>query len=465
MKLLLNFLCELTASQMLTFSADASLPGQAYSFISTLKMYKPLSYGMKFARGSEWFVLSRGFVNYLTTEIKKRNSAMHEIWTDALLLYQPDETFFHTALLNSPLCLHNAKRHMHYISTILPEKIQHGSHDEIGTRSPAYLTEMDFQQLLLEKAKRPIFFARKFGDATHQPTIKLCQRIDRQATLTSQRPTWWPGLPDWLEEHLAEWIDLKPSNASCSSDPDSDETDETETGIRLLGREPPLPNDSIEGEAQRSDLRFAPEVWVLQHSGVQYGLVERFAVQGHARGFGLALLAARVGTGWSETAERFTEHVNIVAADLPVSLATYWAPHLADIGDLPQVLVDWGNCVVKRRIHEAHLWGSPLVIPSCQTPSIGLQRVRLKLERGTAQALAWLDFLTFQRMDDVPLEQMRRFFELESRNLPLASPGAPTVKKYEHVRIRRRDTYFLYVGTQWENNGRHVIHKLSDDVT
>lgn len=435
---------------MLIFSADASMPGQAYSFISTLKMYKPLSYGMKFARGSEWFVLSRGFVNYLTAEIKKRNSAMHEIWTDALLLYQPDETFFHTALLNSPFCLHNAKRHMHYISTILPEKIQHGSHDEIGTRSPAYVTEMDFEQLLLEKAKRPIFFARKFGEATHQPTIKLCQRIDRPATFTSERPTSWPGLHDWLEEHLAEWIDLKKfdaknstnaSTAFCSSDPDSNET---ETGIRLLGREPPLPNDSIEGEAQRSDLRFAPEVWVLQVPyGVQYGLVERFAVpQGlNARGFGLALLAARVGTGWSETAERFTEHVNIVnvvAAKRPVSLATYWAPHLADIGDLPEVLVDWGKCVVKKRIHEANLWGSPLVIPSCQTPSIGLQRVRLKLERGTTQALAWLDFLTFQLMDDVRLDHMRRFFELESRNLTLTSP-APTVKKYEQVRICSRD--------------------------
>ena len=413
-------------------------------------MYKPLSYGMKFARGSEWFALTRDFGSYLTAELKVQHSAMHEVWTDALLLYQPDETFFHTALLNSPFCGRHANRHLHYISAIVPEKIQHGGQDEIGTRSPAYLTQLDFKEILLEKAKRPVFFARKLDDATHEATINLCQQLDAQKGLASEpeRHHSWPGLLDWLQEHLAKWLDLKKlpaneSNESCSLDENADRAGAC--GLRLnrlsiLSRTPPLPPSSMEGEAQRTDLRFTPETWLIKQAGqssAKYRLVERFAVPPArtARAFGMALLVVRLGTGWSEEAERFTEHVSIVRSGRSgrsgksLSLATYWAPHVTDVGDLPQVLADWGKCVVKQQMYDVHVWGSPLILPSCERLSPGIQRVRLKLQGGDKTVvLAWRDFLMFDRMEEVRLDQMRRFFELQT------SSGVILSQRSQHKR-------------------------------
>ena len=376
---------------------------------------------MKFARGSEWFALTRDFANYLTAELRKQSSAMHEVWTDALLLYQPDETFFHTALLNSPFCTKHANRHLHYISTILPEKIQHGGQDEIGTRSPAYLTPADFEPILIEKAKRPIFFARKLREASHEPTIKLRKKLDAQKALAPHRvnKSDWPGLQEWLENKLPEWIDSIALqnftiNGSC--------LDGASLGLRLV-RESPFLSGSLYGsaqtEAQWTDLRFVPETWLLE--GTEYRLVERFAVPPvRVAAFGMALLIARLGTGWSEERKRFS-HVSIVPHGKSLSLVTYWAPHVADVGDLPEVIVDWGSCVVKQQMYDVHFWGSPLVLPSCDQPSLGIRRVRLKLQRGgRAVSLAWRDFLVFDRMEDVRLDHMRRFFALS---------GAASTKK------------------------------------
>ena len=384
-------------------------------------MYKPLSYGMKFARGSEWFALSRNFTTYLVGELEKNNSAMHEIWTDALLLYQPDETFFHTALLNSPFCKRNPNRHLHYISDILPEKIQHGDQDEIGTRSPAFLSPTDFKHIVLEKAKRPVFFVRKLNDATHQPTIKLCQQLDTiGSSQTRSGSAAWPGLLEWLQTHLAQWIGQNLTvNESCSLEGSDDLSDpEAICGLRL-SRE--MHNQAgASAEAQRTDARFRPESWIIERTGTTggalYRLIERFAMPstGSAAAFGMALLVARLGTGWDET-HRFTEEVNVVPRrPKRLSLATYWTPFEADVGDLPHVLVDWGNCVVKKPMHDIHFWGSPLVFESCDTPSAGIGRIRLKLKKGgKTVALAWRDFFAFDDMNEVPFKQMRRFFQLE----------------------------------------------------
>lgn len=381
-----------------------------------------MSYGMKFARGSEWFALSRGFTTYLVGELEKKNSAMHEIWTDALLLYQPDETFFHTALLNSPFCKRNPNRHLHYISDILPEKIQHGDQDEIGTRSPAFLSPADFKHIVVEKAKRPVFFARKLNNAMHQPTITLCQQLDSIRSRTRSGSPAWPGLLEWLQTHLAKWIGKNLTvNESCSfesADVSLSDPQEASCGLRLSREMPMQDQIGAEAEAQRTDTRFRPESWIIERTdGSLYRLIERFAMPsaGSAAAFGMTLLVARLGTGWDET-HRFTEQVNIVPRSLlkqRLSLATYWAPFEADVGSLPHVLVDWGNCVVKKPMHDMHFWGSPLVFESCETPSAGIGRIRLKLKKdGKTVALAWRDFFAFDDMNEVPLEQMRRFFEI-----------------------------------------------------
>ena len=79
------------------------------------------------------------------------------------------------------------------------------------------------------------------------------------------------------------------------------------------------------------------------------------------------------------------------------------------------MLADWGKCVVKQQMYDVHVWGSPLILPSCERLSLGIQRVSLKLQGGDKTVvLAWRDFLMFDRMEEVRLDQMRRFFELQT---------------------------------------------------
>ena len=417
--------------------------GRAYSFISTLKMYKPLSYGMKFARGSEWLALTWSFSHYLMKELDKSDSAMREIWFDALLLYQPDESFFHTALLNSPFCTKHANRHLHYIPPILPEKHQHGTQDEIGTRSPAFLTADDYEDVLREKAIRPIFFTRKLRDVPDEPTMRLCQKLDHrenQNNLTLADIS-WPGLQPWLVKHFAEWIALNmskglpnDSDASCGQDE-----------LQLLGREVWLLDD----QAQRIDLRFTPESWFFSvRQWATYRLVERFAVPPSTSGagrFGFALLAAKLGTAWLDESEKFTGHVSIVplasaSGRTPkVSLATYWSPYVPD-PDLVEVLIDWGSCQTQKQMQDTHKWGAPLVFQLGCNVREGMHRVLVKLRKGDAtQLVAWRDFLVFDAMEDVSLDHMRRFFDLEE-----VRPASKRFQKKVHGRWLMESTSNTY---------------------
>ncbi|CAK9065267.1 unnamed protein product [Durusdinium trenchii] len=406
--------------------------GRAYSFLSTLRMYKPLSYGMKFARGSEWLALTWDFSRYLMKELEKLHSPMHEVWTDALLLYQPDESFFHTALLNSPFCMRHVNRHLHYIPTILPEKILHGKQDEIGTRSPAFLTAADYSAILEEKAARPIFFARKLQDAPHEATMRLCRKLDSRSTQDGTswafREIAWPGLLQWLEEHLEKWMALKrPSGSSSTSDTEPsesngscpDEAAQRNSSLQWLKREPSLPRDG----AQRTEQRFTPESWHFGNAqSATYRLVERLATPKRglgmpgAGGFGMSLLVARLGTAWLEESEIFEGHVSIVPSrGKMLSFVTYWSPQVPD-PDLPEVLVagPGKSCQARKKMEEIHKWGTPLVLQlACDLPP-GLHRVQVKLRKdGATQAVAWRDFLVFQAMRDVGLDHMRRFFDLE----------------------------------------------------
>ena len=133
--------------------------GATYSFVSTLRMHKPLSFGMHFARGSEWVALTFDFAKYLVLEIDTP-SAMQEIWKDCLLLYQPDEAFFQTAILNSRFCRRHVSMTLHHIPVLL-ERRTHGTHDEIGTRSPKVFSHEDLA--VLQDARQPRFLQGNFS--------------------------------------------------------------------------------------------------------------------------------------------------------------------------------------------------------------------------------------------------------------------------------------------------------------
>ena len=333
-----------------------SCQGEAYSFVSSLKMHKPLSFGMKFARGSEWLALTWDFCQYLAQEVQRPGSAMYEVWRDALMLYQPDETFFQSALLNSPFCWKHANRNLHYISA-LSEQMLHGRLDEIGTRSPKFLAHSDWQDVSRESSLRPIFFARKVREVPPGPSQPAAER-------PNGNENGWQGLELWFQRHSWENVSL----SDCAT----------------VQR---LPGD-----------RWAVEAWRWQ----SWRLRERVA-----RG----AVAVRLGTAWRDG---FKGSVSVVeSSSKSFDVATYWAPTKL-IRELPEVQVESGTCRAQKRLTERQLLGEPLVLRlRCTQKGLqkGLRRLTLRL-KGTP-FMAWRHFLVYDSLEEVSFEHMSMFFDLE----------------------------------------------------
>lgn len=335
-----------------------SCRGEAYSFVSSLKMHKPLSFGMKFARGSEWLALTWDFCHYLAQQVQRPGSAMHEVWTDALMLYQGDETFFQTAVLNSFFCSKHAKRSLHYIPLPLSEQILHGRLDEVGTRSPRFLTLSDWEEISKERLLRPIFFARK----VRQVPPELLLELKETTSKTSKSEEGWPGLELWFQKHFADCATVQR-----------------------------LPGD-----------RWAVEAWRWKH----WRLRERVAASG--------AVALRLGTAWRNG---FRGSVNLLPLSSAFEVVSYWAPKV--IQELPLVLAEAaeaeGTCRAQEQSTERQLLGEPLVLRfHCKALLKGLRRLKVRLKGPNKTTfVAWRHFLVYDSLEEVSFEHMSMFFDLE----------------------------------------------------
>ncbi|CAE7203305.1 Xylt1 [Symbiodinium sp. CCMP2592] len=419
--------------------------GATYSFVSTLRMHKPLSFGMHFARGSEWVALTFDFAKYLILEIDRPFSAMHEIWKDCLLLYQPDEAFFQTAILNSRFCRHHVSMTLHHIPAVLLERQTHGTHDEIGTRSPNVFSREDLASLV--DALQPRFFARKFLDVTVEPTSELCRRLDdfnQERELNTGKPT-WQGFLHWLEDNFTMWAQLEGltlgQNWTCPAGAMGESCDEVR--IHLLGR---LGSGKSAMAPARAG-RWSPETWLLQIRGsrdLTVLLSERFAVPMPAlqslvgtSTLGVALLATRVGTGWRGERGEFDGHVSVIPVTShsarDIHLAIYWGPIVPNADTDIQAAVDWmtpdGTKCGQTKVQlskESHLSGSPLgvVMPhACARmarPGTWATRTRLQGATGKTSSAEFelREFAVYASFEDLTVVQMQRFFGLQLLHKP-----------------------------------------------
>eukprot|EP00439_Symbiodinium_sp_Y106_P040480 s2538_g4.t5 len=423
--------------------------GATYSFVSTLRMHKPLSFGMHFARGSEWVALTFDFAKYLLLEIDRPFSAMHEIWKDCLLLYQPDEAFFQTAILNSRFCRRHVSMTLHHIPAVLLERQTHGTHDEIGTRSPNVFSREDLATLL--DAPQPRFFARKFLDVTGKATSELCRRLDdlnQERELTTGKPT-WHGFLLWLEDNFTMWAQLAGltlgENLTCPARAMGEPCDEVR--IHLLGR-----LGSGKAMAPTRAGRWSPETWLLQITSgsrdTRVLLSERFAVPmpmaapqrlvgTGGTDLGVALLATRVGTGWRGERGEFEGHVSVIPVTShsarDIHLAIYWSPIVPDPETDIQAVVDWmtpdGTKCGQTKVQlskESHLSGSPLgvAIPHdcARMAKPGTWATRIRLQRATSQTssavFALREFVVYASFEDLTVVQMQHFFGLQLLHKP-----------------------------------------------
>ncbi|CAE7646976.1 Xylt1 [Symbiodinium sp. CCMP2456] len=415
--------------------------GATYSFVSTLRMHKPLSFGMHFARGSEWVALTFDFAKYLVLEIDTP-SAMQEIWKDCLLLYQPDEAFFQTAILNSRFCRRHVSMTLHHIPVLL-ERRTHGTHDEIGTRSPKVFSHEDLA--VLQDARQPRFFARKFLNVTGEPTSELCRRLDdlnQERQLDTAKLSWKGFLP-WLEDNFTTWAQLAGlapwGNFTCPARGMGESCEEA--SIRLLGR---LGSGKSATAPARAG-RWSPETWLLQIRGSDLTVLlsERFAVPTLApdgfvgTGIGVALLATRIGTGWRREQGEFEGHVGIIPVTSlsarDVHLAIYWGPIVPDPDTDSQAVVDWmtpnstkcGQTKVQLS-KESHLSGCPVgvAIPhDCARmarPGTWATRIRLRgaTSKTSSAVFALREFAVYASFEDLSVVQMQRFFGLELLHKP-----------------------------------------------
>ena len=417
--------------------------GATYSFISALKMHKPLSFGMRFARGSEWVALTYSFAKYLVAEVDKPSSASHEIWNDALLLYQPDEVFFQTAILNSPFCQRHVNTILHYIPKVLHEREAHGTADEIGTRSPAVFSQEDLTLFSHAGLHQPRFFARKFLDTTDEPASKLRHQLDEMTQDRKLHNTsiHWDGLVSWLGSNLAKWVNIAGlSNSTCERGGAGTDTCRMPVHVQVAGR-------LGAGMCGKKGLfsRWLPETWVVQGEGAVFALAEKFAVPlseaesaspPSTRAMGVSFLAARVGTGFVKEHGKFEGHVSVIpvssCASRDVRLATYWALHAPHREDL-EVVVEWlapggARCghSVGKLWQESRLGGLPVAVTfprgCADVAKSGTWTCRIRVRDLTSQfveaPVASREFVVFDSFEDVSLVHMHRFFSLRAFHMP-----------------------------------------------
>eukprot|EP00933_Yihiella_yeosuensis_P030869 TRINITY_DN24415_c0_g1_i1.p1 TRINITY_DN24415_c0_g1~~TRINITY_DN24415_c0_g1_i1.p1 ORF type:complete len:361 (-),score=73.45 TRINITY_DN24415_c0_g1_i1:308-1390(-) len=346
--------------------------------------------------------------------------------------------------------------------------MRHGPFDEIGTRSPTFLTSKDFSLIAeVKKSRGARFFARKFQNLTEPETLSFRKRLDAAVTrkelseITVEGSD-WPVLVKWMQAgHLSKWSKdpeeaegeglAGHSSSINGAQDDGISTDDADNLTVQIAKLSLLDNDNDYKILGAVELRYAPEVWLLKRGSDRWKLVERFAIPPQPNpkhggsGFGLSLMAVRVGTGWSKVKERFDGFVNVipVAQLRAMTLVTYWARHTLNAVELEktnlEVRAEWippnSSSVCGRTLQDLehnHLFGPPLVLrfsKKCvETPGIWTVRIAL-LHKGedSVIALGFREFVAASTMEDLTLSEMRRFFDL----LPSSGGGVGQAQAHE----------------------------------
>ncbi|CAF3656877.1 unnamed protein product [Adineta steineri] len=129
--------------------------------------------------GSDWYVLNREFVHYITYGNDELINGLRHIFNYSLL---PCETFFHTLLSNSIYCdtyIRNNLRRVHW-NRQRGCKCQHKHVVDWCGCSPLVYRSID-KTILNDTIDKPIFFARKFDASIDETIIDwLDEKISRR---------------------------------------------------------------------------------------------------------------------------------------------------------------------------------------------------------------------------------------------------------------------------------------------
>ncbi|XP_052513541.1 xylosyltransferase 2 [Budorcas taxicolor] len=120
--------------------------------------------------GSDWFVLTRSFVEYVVYTDDPLVAQLRQFYTYTLL---PAESFFHTVLENSPACESLVDNNLRVTNwnRKLGCKCQYKHIVDWCGCSPNDFKPQDF--LRLQQVSRPTFFARKFESTVNQEVLEI----------------------------------------------------------------------------------------------------------------------------------------------------------------------------------------------------------------------------------------------------------------------------------------------------
>ncbi|CAI5792164.1 xylosyltransferase 1 isoform X1 [Podarcis lilfordi] len=141
--------------------------------------------------GSDWFLLNRKFVEYITFSNDDLVTKMKRFYSYTLL---PAESFFHTVLENSPHCNTMVDNNLHITNwnRKLGCKCQYKNIVDWCGCSPNDFKPADFHRF--QQTTRPTFFARKFEAVVNQEIIG---QLDYY--LYGNYPSGTPGLRSYWE--------------------------------------------------------------------------------------------------------------------------------------------------------------------------------------------------------------------------------------------------------------------------
>ncbi|XP_061455462.1 xylosyltransferase 1 isoform X2 [Rhineura floridana] len=146
--------------------------------------------------GSDWFLLNRKFVEYITFSNDDLVTKMKRFYSYTLL---PAESFFHTVLENSPHCDTMVDNNLHITNwnRKLGCKCQYKNIVDWCGCSPNDFKPADFHRF--QQTTRPTFFARKFEAVVNQEIIG---QLDYY--LYGNYPSGTPGLRSYWENVYEE---------------------------------------------------------------------------------------------------------------------------------------------------------------------------------------------------------------------------------------------------------------------
>lgn len=169
---------------------------------------RSLPTGIVIDGGSDWFALSRPFVEYLGSH--EKNSLLRGLITVFKYTLLPAESFFHTALRNSPFCRTYVDNNLHVTNwrRRLGCKCQYKHIVDWCGCSPNNFRLEDWGRLQGTKSK-PVFFARKFEPLIDQSIINQVE-----AWLYGPIPSNVTGLESyWQSVYSSSDIGPRPDDA------------------------------------------------------------------------------------------------------------------------------------------------------------------------------------------------------------------------------------------------------------